>query len=93
VKRSALALSALVCALGSLTFAMPSDATLNACAAAKKKCVAKKAAALLKCHIKAETPPKGLTAAALAECIQAAKTKFEGPRRNPEARKALAQVA
>jgi len=51
--------------------AVPSHATLNACSAAKKKCVAKKAAALLKCHSKNEKPP-GLTPAAFATCIQKA---------------------
>jgi hypothetical protein len=69
---------ALVTLLAVLTLATPSHATLNACSAAKKKCVAKKAAALLKCHAKNEKPPVGLTPASFAACIQKAKDKFDG---------------
>ena len=54
MKRIALALAA---ALAFSALAAPSHATLNACAAAKKACVAKKVAALLKCHGKNEKPP------------------------------------
>jgi hypothetical protein len=69
---------ALVAVLFSLAIAAPSHATLNACAAGKKKCVSKKVAAILKCHIKAETPPKGLAPADLATCIHKARDKFDG---------------
>src|SRR5437868_12376403 len=62
VKRYSLPMLPLLGALVIVTFATPAHATLNACAAAKKKCVRKKAAALLKCHSKNEKPP-GLTPA------------------------------
>jgi hypothetical protein len=75
MQRIALALAG---ALIALTFATPSHATLNACSAAKKKCVAKKAAALLKCHTKNEKPPAGLTPVNFALCLQKAKDKFDG---------------
>lgn len=68
---------AVVTALVALTIATPSHATLNACSAAKKKCVSKKTAALLKCHFKNEKPP-GLTPALFATCLQKAKDKFDG---------------
>jgi hypothetical protein len=68
----ALALCAMV-----LLFASPSHATLNACSAGKKKCVSKKVASIMKCHIKAETPP-GLALADFTACIQKAKDKFDG---------------
>lgn len=64
--------------LAVLGLARPADATLNACAAAKKLCVAKKAAALLKCHSKNEKPPAGLDPAKFAACLQKAKNKFDG---------------
>ncbi len=64
--------------LAVLALARPADATLNACAAAKKLCVAKKAAALLKCHSKNEKPPAGLIPAKFADCIQKAQAKFDG---------------
>ena len=60
-----------------LTLAAPSDATLNACASAKTACVAKKTAALLKCHTKNEKPP-GMDPAKLADCVQKAQDKFDG---------------
>lgn len=69
---------AVLAALAALLLATPSDATLNACAAAKKLCVAKKAAALLKCHAKNEKPPLGTTPAKFALCLQKAKDKFDG---------------
>jgi hypothetical protein len=47
-------------------------------AAAKKLCVAKKTAALLKCHSKNEKPPVGSTPAKFAACLQKAKDKFDG---------------
>jgi hypothetical protein len=75
MQRIALALAS---ALIALTFATPSHATLNACSAAKKMCVAKKAAAILKCHSKNEKPPAGLTPANFATCLQKAKDKFDG---------------
>jgi len=75
MQRIALALAGVLIAL---TLATPSHATLNACSAGKKKCVAKKAAAMLKCHSKNEKPPAGLTPAAFAACIQKAKDKFDG---------------
>jgi hypothetical protein len=65
-------------ALVALTLAAPAHATLNACAAAKKLCVAKKVAALLKCHSKNEKPPAGLDPAKFAACVQKAKDKFDG---------------
>lgn len=68
---------ALVGSLVALALATPSHASLNPCSAAKKKCVAKKASALLKCHFKDEKPP-GLTPAALATCLQKAQDKFDG---------------
>jgi len=71
------AVLALVGSLVALTVATPSHATLNPCSAAKKKCVAKKAAALLKCHFKDEKPP-GLSAGAMTTCLQKAKDKFDG---------------
>ena len=64
--------------VAALALATPSHATLNACAAAKKACVAKKTAALLKCHSKAEKPPNGLDPQKFAACIQKAKDKFDG---------------
>ncbi len=64
-------------ALVALTLATPSHATLNACSAGKKKCVAKKAAAILKCHTENEKPP-GLPPGTFAACIQKAKDKFDG---------------
>lgn len=74
MQRIALAVATILTAL---VLATPSHATLNACSAAKKKCVAKKAAALLKCHAKNEKPP-GLTPALFATCLQKAKDKFDG---------------
>jgi len=47
----------------------------NACSAAKKKLVGKKAAALLKCHAKNEKPP-GVDPAVFATCLQKARGKF-----------------
>ncbi len=70
-------------ALVTLTLATPSHATLNACSAGKKTCVAKKAAAILKCHSKNEKPP-GLLPAAFASCIQKAKDKFDGGTNPPK---------
>jgi hypothetical protein len=70
---------ALVGALVALTFATPSHATLNACAASKKKCVSKKTAGLLKCHQLAEK--KGLDPASdptVQSCLQKVVTKFDG---------------
>lgn len=64
--------------LAVLALARPADATLNACAAAKKLCVAKKAAALLKCHSKNEKPPAGLDPVKFAACVQKAQEKFDG---------------
>ena len=64
--------------LVALALATPSHATLNACAAAKKQCVSKKTAALLKCHSKAEKPPNGLDPVKFAACLQKAKDKFDG---------------
>lgn len=64
--------------LVALALGAPAHATLNGCAAAKKLCVAKKVAALLKCHSKNEKPPTGLTAAKFAACIQKAQDKFDG---------------
>src|SRR5438552_12746586 len=75
MQRIALALAGVLIAL---TLATPSHATLNACSAGKKKCVAKKAAAMLKCHSKNEKPPAGLTPVKFAACIQKAKDKFDG---------------
>jgi hypothetical protein len=74
MKRIALALAG---ALIALTFATPSRATPNACAAGKMACVAKKAAAILKCRSKSEKPP-GLPPATLAACIQRVRDKFDG---------------
>ena len=65
-------------AIAALAFAAPSHATLNACASAKKACVAKKTAALLKCHSKAEKPPGGMDPQKFATCLQKAKDKFDG---------------
>jgi hypothetical protein len=45
----------------------------NLCSAKKKKCVAKKAWDLLKCHIKAEQ-----TGEAQTKCLQKARDKFDG---------------
>ncbi|MEO6026790.1 MAG: hypothetical protein ABIR79_08000, partial [Candidatus Binatia bacterium] len=64
--------------LVALALATPSHATLNACASAKKACVSKKTAALLKCHSKAEKPPNGLDPVKFAACLQKAKDKFDG---------------
>lgn len=75
VSRLALAITA---GLVGLALATPAHATLNACAAAKKLCVSKKTAALLKCHSKAEKPPAGLDPVKFAACIQKAKDKFDG---------------
>jgi len=60
-----------------LALAAPQPAgaqTLNACSARKKDCVAKKAAALLNCHVKAEK--KGLALDPI--CVQKAEDKFDG---------------
>lgn len=65
-------------ALVALALTAPAHATLNACTAAKKLCVAKKTAALLKCHSKNEKPPTGLDPTKFAACIQKAKDKFDG---------------
>lgn len=73
MQRIMLALVVLV----ALTLATPAHATLNACAAAKKQCVAKKAAAILKCHTKDEKPP-GQPVAKFTACVQKAKDKFDG---------------
>ena len=70
---------ALVGALVTFTFATPSHATLNACAAGKKKCVSKKTAGLLKCHQLAEK--KGLDPVSdpkVLDCLQKVVIKFEG---------------
>ncbi len=69
---------ALAGTLAVLMLATPVHAQLNACAAAKKLCVAKKVAALLKCHSKNEKPPAGLDPVKFANCIQKAKDKFDG---------------
>jgi hypothetical protein len=69
---------AIVAMLVALTLAAPAHATLNACTAAKKLCVAKKTAALLKCHSKNEKPPAGLDPVKFAACLQKAKDKFDG---------------
>ncbi len=70
--------TALVGVLVILTLAAPSHADISACTAAKKLCVAKKTAALLKCHSKNEKPPAGLDPAKFAACVQKAKDKFDG---------------
>ncbi|HEY2386718.1 MAG TPA: hypothetical protein VGK30_07130 [Candidatus Binatia bacterium] len=49
----------------------------NLCSAGKKKCVAKKTAALLKCHVKKEKPP-GIPPETFAACVQRARDKFDG---------------
>jgi hypothetical protein len=69
--------SALAGTLIVLAAATPARATLSACSAAKKACVAKKVAALLKCHAKNEKPP-GVDPVKHAACIQKAKDKFDG---------------
>jgi hypothetical protein len=69
--------SALAGTFIALAVAAPSHATLSACSAAKKACVAKKVAALLKCHAKNEKPP-GVDPVKHAACIQKAKDKFDG---------------
>ncbi len=60
-------------------FAMitPAHAALNACASAKKQCVAKKTAAILKCHAMNEKPP-GISLVKFQACVQKAKDKFDG---------------
>ncbi len=60
------------------TVATRSHATLNACSAAKKKCVAKKTAALLKCHVHSETPGMSPDPAVRDQCLQTAREKFDG---------------
>ena len=60
-----------------LALAAPSEATVNSCAAAKRLCVAKHAAAVLKCHAKAAKPP-GTDGASLTACLQKADAKFDG---------------
>src|SRR5262249_19673138 len=65
-------------AVATLVPAAPASATLNACASAKKLCVAKAAAALLKCHSKNEKPPAGLDAAKFAACVQKARDQLDG---------------
>jgi hypothetical protein len=74
VKRTA---SAVAGALVALALAAPSNATLNTCAAAKRACVAKRTAAILNCHAKAEKPP-GMDPAKVATCLQKAEDKFDG---------------
>jgi hypothetical protein len=61
-----------------LALATEAQATLNACTSAKEACVAKKTAALLKCHSKNSKPPAGLAPAKFAACVQKAKDKFDG---------------
>jgi len=70
---------ALVGTLVAATFATPSHATINGCAAAKKHCVAKKTAGLLTCHQLAEK--KGLDPVSdpkVLACLQKVVTKFDG---------------
>ncbi len=69
---------ALVGALVALTVAMPSHATLNACAAGKKQCVAKKTAGLLKCHQLAEKKGLSVSDQSIQDCLQKVVTKFDG---------------
>jgi hypothetical protein len=76
MRRIALALATTTLAL---VIATPAPAILNKCAAGKKRCVAKKAQALLKCHTIAEqkgadptTDPK------IQACLQKAHDKFDG---------------
>jgi hypothetical protein len=61
-----------------LALATETHATLNACTSAKEACVAKKTAALLKCHSKNSKPPAGMDPAKFATCKQKAKDKFDG---------------
>jgi len=61
-----------------LALGAEAQATLNACTSAKEACVAKKTAALLKCHSKNSKPPAGLDPAKFATCKQKAKDKFDG---------------
>ena len=70
--------SVLVGVVVTLALATETHATLNACSSAKQACVAKKTAALLKCHSKNSKPPQGLDAAKFAACKQKAKDKFDG---------------
>lgn len=53
------------------------EAALNKCAAAKRVCVAKKAAALLGCYAKAAKPP-GLKPGKLEACVRKVEDKFDG---------------
>ena len=76
-------------------FAMitPAHAALNACASAKKQCVAKKTAAILKCHAMNEKPP-GISLVKFQACVQKAKDKFDGRRiRRRVLREARGQVS
>ncbi len=70
--------SMVVAACLALALATETHATLNACTSAKQACVAKKTAALLKCHSKNSKPPSGLDPAKFAACKQKAKDKFDG---------------
>src|SRR5688572_16155244 len=70
--------SVLVGTFAVLALATQAHATLNACSSAKQLCVAKKTAALLKCHSKNSKPPAGLDPAKFAACKQKAKDKFDG---------------
>src|SRR6185295_12133915 len=49
----------------------------NACSAGKKKCVGKKTAGLLRCHVKNEKPP-GVDEATYLACLQRMRDKFDG---------------
>lgn len=50
----------------------------NLCAAAKKTCAGRYAAARLACHAKADKPPKGLPAGGFEACTAKARAKFDG---------------
>ena len=57
--------------------ATSAEAAQSKCLVGKNKCMAKKAASLLKCHQKAETPGKPADPNA-ADCVTKAQNKFDG---------------
>src|SRR4051812_36147604 len=76
MQRTIFAIAATACML---VFVAPSHAALSACAAGKKKCVAKKTDSLLKCHALAENRGVPVSDPNIAACLQKAAAKFGDP--------------
>src|SRR5215469_3899562 len=78
MNRSSLAVLPLLGALVAVAFTTPAHATFNACSAAKKLCVAKKTAGLLKCHQVAEKKGLPVSDQSIQACLQKVVAKFDG---------------